>query len=162
MITRVRHLRAKRDIITFDVGQVLRRNVIGGDRSTNRWWQLCSWRECDMVGKAKWARASALVALDCGRDGWIGCAVLGRSIKAFNVGNLLDDISEVACIDGILGGADGGDTALCTTEVDGKWGCVQGTKLSDLVMKGRPRIVFTVTSGPTATRKVVGAPLRVK
>ena len=77
-----------------------------------------------MVGKAKWARASALVALDCGRDGWVGCAVLGRSIKAFDVGNLLDDISEVAYVDGILGGADGGDTALCMTEVDGKWGWV--------------------------------------
>ena len=55
--------------------------------------------------------------------------------EALNVGNLLDDISEVACVDGILGGNDGGDTALCTMEVDWKWWCVQGTKLSDLVSR---------------------------
>ena len=54
-------------------------------------------------------------------------------LGASKVGNLSDDISEVACVDGILGGNDGGDTALCTTEVDGKWGCVQGSKLSNLV-----------------------------
>ncbi len=88
-----------------------------------------------MGGKAKWARASALVALDCRRDGWIECTVLPCRIKAFNVGNLLDDISEMACIDRILGGADVGDTALCTTEVNGKWRCVQGTKLSNLVRR---------------------------
>ena len=41
----------------------------------------------------------------------------------------------MACVDGILGGNNGGDTALCMTEVDGKWGCVQGTKLSDLVRR---------------------------
>jgi hypothetical protein len=88
-----------------------------------------------MVGKAKWAVASALVARDCGRDGWIGCAVLGRGIKAFDVGNLSDYISEVACVDGILGGTNSGITTLCMTEVDGKWGCVQGTKLSNLVRR---------------------------
>ena len=133
MITRVWHLRAKRDIGTCLVGQVLKRNFIGGDRSTNRWWQHRSRRPCDMVGKAKGAKESALVALDCRRDGRIGCVGLGRSKKALNVGNLSDDISEVACVDGILGGNDGRDTALCTMEVNGKWGCVQGTKLSDLV-----------------------------
>ena len=36
---------------------------------------------------------------------------------------------------GSLGGNDGGDTALCMTEVDGKWGCNQGTKLSNLVSR---------------------------
>ncbi len=86
-----------------------------------------------MGGEAKWARASALVALDRRRDGWIECAVPTHRIKAFNVGNLLDDISEMACVDEILGGANVGDTALCTTEVDGKWRCVQRTKLSNLV-----------------------------
>ncbi len=64
-----------------------------------------------MGGKAKWARASALVALDRRRDGWIECTVLTHRIKVFNVGNLSDNISEMACIDGILGGADVGDTA---------------------------------------------------
>ena len=88
-----------------------------------------------MIGNATWLRTSALVALDRGRDDRIGCVGLGRSIKALDVGNLSDDISEVACVDGILGGNDGGDTALCTTEVDGKWGCVQGTKLSNLVRR---------------------------
>jgi len=87
-----------------------------------------------MIGKARLAWASALVALDCGRDSWIGCAGLGRRIKAFDVGNLSDDISEMACVDGILG-TDGGDTTLCMTEVNGKRGCVQGTKLSDLVRR---------------------------
>ena len=135
MITRVRHLRANRDIVTGPVGRVLRGIFIGGDRNTNRWRQQCSRRECDAVESVKWAKASSLVALDCGRDGRIGCVGLGRSIKALDVGNLSDDISEVACVDGILGGNDGGDTALCTTEVDGKWGCVQGTKLSDLVRR---------------------------
>ncbi len=86
-----------------------------------------------MGGEAKWARASALVALDCRRDGWIERAVLTLRIKAFDVGNLSDDISEMACIDRILGDADVGDTALCMTEVDGKWRCVQGMKLSNLV-----------------------------
>ena len=57
-----------------------------------------------MIGKAKWAKESALVALDCRRDGRIGGIKRGRSKKAFNVGNLLDDISEVACVGGILGG----------------------------------------------------------
>ena len=82
-----------------------------------------------MVGEAKWASTSALalVAPDCGRDDRSGCAGLGRSVKALDVGNLSDDISEVACVDGILGGDDSGDTALCRTEVDGEWGCVQGT-----------------------------------
>ena len=41
-----------------------------------------------MVGKAKWVKESALVALDCGRDGRIGCVGLGRSEKDLNVGNL--------------------------------------------------------------------------
>jgi hypothetical protein len=54
-----------------------------------------------MVGKARLAWAPALVAFDCGRDSLIGCAGLGRSIKAFNVGNLSDDISEMACVDEI-------------------------------------------------------------
>ena len=81
----------------------------------------------------EWDRASVLVALDYRRDGWIECAVLTCRIKAFDVGNLSDDISEMACIDGILGGTDVGDTALCTMEVNGKWRCIQGTKLSDLV-----------------------------
>ena len=84
---------------------------------------------------AKWAKASARVALDRRRGGRIGCAGLGRSVKAFDVGNLSDDISEMAFVDGILGGTDGGDTTLCTTEVDGTWGCIQGTKLSDLVRR---------------------------
>ncbi len=88
-----------------------------------------------MVGKAKWAKGSALVALDHGRDGRIGCVGLGHSKEALDVSNLSDDISEVACIDGILGGNDGGDTALCTTEVNWKWGCVQGMKLSNLVSR---------------------------
>ncbi len=88
-----------------------------------------------MAGEVKWARASVIVALDHRRDGWIECAVLTRRIKAFDVGNLLDDISEMACVDGILGGANVGDTALCTTEVDGKWRCVQGTMLSNLVRR---------------------------
>ena len=135
MITRVWHLRAKRNIGTCLVGRVLIRSFIGGDRNTNRWRQQCSRRECDAVESVKWAKASSLVALDCGRDGRIGCVGLGRSIKALGVGNLSDDISEVACVDGILGGNDGGDTALCTMEVDGKWGCVQGTKLSNLVRR---------------------------
>ena len=88
-----------------------------------------------MVGKAKWARASTLVALDCRRNGTIGCVGLGCSIEALDAGNLSDDISEVTYIDKILGSTDGGDTSLCTTEVDGKWGCVQETKLSDLVRR---------------------------
>ena len=83
----------------------------------------------------KWAKASANVALDRRRSVRIGCVGFGRSIEAFGVGNLSDDISEMASIHGILGGTDGGDTALCTTEVDGKWWCVQGTKLSDLVRR---------------------------
>jgi hypothetical protein len=78
MITRVQHLRAKRDIGTCLVGQVLKRNFIGGHRNTNRWWQHHSGRPCDMVGKAKWAKGPALVALDRGRDGRIGCVGLGR------------------------------------------------------------------------------------
>jgi hypothetical protein len=132
MITRARHLRAKRDIVTIIVKQVNRSFFIGSDRSTDRWWQRCRGKS-DMGGKVKWARAFALVALDCRRDGWIECAVLTCRIKAFNVGNLLDDISEMAWVDGILGGANVGDTALCTMEVDGKWRCIQGTKLSNLV-----------------------------
>ena len=135
MKTRVRHLRDNKDIVTGLVGRVLRRILIGSDRNTNGWWQHGSGRECDIAAKAKWAKASALVALDCGRDCRSGCVGLGRSIEAFDVGNLSDDISEMAFVDGILGGTDGGDTALCTTEVDGKWGCVQGTKLSDLVRR---------------------------
>ena len=86
-----------------------------------------------MVGKVKRAPASVLVAFDWGRDGRIGCIGLGHSIEALDVGNLSDDLSEVAFIDGILGGTDDGDTTLCTTKVDGELGCVQGTKLSDLV-----------------------------
>ena len=86
-----------------------------------------------MVSKAKWAKGPVLVALDRGRDGRIGCDRLGHGKEALDVGKLSDDISEVACIDEILGGKDGGDTALCTMEVDWKWGRVQGTKLSDLV-----------------------------
>jgi hypothetical protein len=135
MITRVRHLRAKRDIGTCLVGQVLKRNFIGGHRNINRWWQHRSGRPCDKVGKAKWAKEPALVALDHGRDGRIGCIWLGRGKEALDVGNLLDDISEVACVDGILGGNDGRDTTLCMTEVDWKRGCVQGTKLSNLVSR---------------------------
>ena len=73
MITRVRHLRAKRNIGTCLVGRVLIRSFIGGDRNTNRWWQHRSGRPCDMVSKAKWVRKSAFVALDCWRDGRIGC-----------------------------------------------------------------------------------------
>ncbi len=133
MITRVRHLRAKRDIGTCLVRRVLKRNFLGGHRNTNRWGQHCSGRPCDMVGKAKWAKGSALGALDHGRDGRIGCVGLGCSKQALDVGNLSVYISEAACVDRILGGNDGGDTALCTAKVDWKWGCVQGTKLSDLV-----------------------------
>ncbi len=91
--------------------------------------------------------------------------------KAFDVGNLSDDISEMACVDGILGGANVGDTALCTMEADGKWRCPQGTKLSDLIRRvdnhfgllneGKTKDCVYSDVWSNFNKEVVGAPSHV-